>query len=154
MSVHYITLQRQSHTAPKHRMISKPRCLPRGKPDIQHGAERQSSRGRYGICAFLMSQTRLYSVRNRVDNTFSCVPWCVLYSCVCVCARGNDAVNEARHQERARTHVCRSASISCLAWLHRYRLYSVISPLVWFAAENCKQLTNLLFPLSPHSANG
>lgn len=95
-------------------------------------------------------KTTVFAVGNRVDNTFSCVSWCVLYSCVCM----QEKMRKKKHQERARAHVCRSASISCLAWLHCYWLYSVISLLVWFGAENCKQLTHLLFPLSPHSANG
>lgn len=42
-----------------------------------------------------------------------------------------------------------------LARLHRYWLYSVISPPVWFGTKKkCKQLTHLLFRLSPRSASG
>lgn len=69
------------HTAeaPKHRRISKPRRLPHGKPDIQHGAERRFSRGKHAIWAFLTSQTGIHSVGKRGDNRFSRVPWCVLY---------------------------------------------------------------------------
>lgn len=84
---HECALQRPSHTAPKHRVISKPRCLPRGKPDIQRGAVRQSSRGQPWYLRFshVLDKNIFCSATHCRGGyrVFNCVPWCVC----CLCKR-------------------------------------------------------------------